>query len=83
LKTILVEVNDWWEWPPATITREIAVKNRSHNPKTTDTKLQSFFIDLTGRCSGLRRCLYETSSNWHSFLVIKKAAVLAIGLADT
>ncbi|CAB1079083.1 hypothetical protein D1AOALGA4SA_6800 [Olavius algarvensis Delta 1 endosymbiont] len=24
-----------WEWPPATITRsgEIAVRNRSHNPK--------------------------------------------------
>ncbi len=40
---------------PATIDRVIAVtplekqrdagKNRSHNPKTTDTKLQSFFFD--------------------------------------
>jgi hypothetical protein len=29
-----VEVKGWWEWPPATITREIAVKNRSHNQKT-------------------------------------------------
>jgi hypothetical protein len=27
----------------------IAVKNRSHNPKTTDSKLQSFFFDLIGR----------------------------------
>jgi hypothetical protein len=42
-------------------TRAIAVKNRSHNPKTTDTKLQSFFIDYTGRFSGQRRRLYETS----------------------
>jgi hypothetical protein len=41
-KIIQVEVNGWWEWPPATITREIAVKNRSHNPKTSATKLQSF-----------------------------------------
>jgi hypothetical protein len=32
-----------------TIDRVIAVKNRSHNPKTTDTKLQSFFFDQTGR----------------------------------
>jgi len=39
----------WWEWPPATITRDIAVKNRSHDPKTVDTKLYSFFFDLTGR----------------------------------
>jgi hypothetical protein len=31
------------------IERVIAVKNRSHNPKTTDTKLQSFFSDQTGR----------------------------------
>jgi len=31
------------------IERVIAVKNRSHNPKTTDTKLQNFFHDLTGR----------------------------------
>jgi hypothetical protein len=47
----MIGVNDWWEWPPATITRtrEIAVKNRSHNPKTTVTKQQSFFLDLTGR----------------------------------
>ncbi|MCP4628627.1 MAG: hypothetical protein GY850_34725 [bacterium] len=44
-KFIQVEVNGWWEWPPATITREIAVKNRSHNPKIADTKLQSFFFD--------------------------------------
>jgi hypothetical protein len=33
----------------ATIERVIAVKNRSHNPKTTDAKLQSFFFDQTGR----------------------------------
>jgi hypothetical protein len=41
----------------ATITRVIAVKsstssdeaNRSHNPKTTDTKLQSFFHDQIDR----------------------------------
>jgi hypothetical protein len=42
------QVNGWWEWSPATITREIAVKNRSHKSKIADTKLQSFFIDLTG-----------------------------------
>ncbi len=30
----------WWEWPPATITQVIAVKNRSHNPKTTEIKFQ-------------------------------------------
>jgi len=30
-------------------TRVIAVKNRSHNPKITATKLQSFFSDQTGR----------------------------------
>ena len=36
---------------PATIERVIAVKNRSHNPKSTDTKLQSFFFDQTGRFS--------------------------------
>jgi len=34
----------WWEWLPATIERVIAVKNRSHNPKSTDTKLPSFFL---------------------------------------
>jgi hypothetical protein len=34
---------------PATIERVIAVKNRSHNPKSTDTKLPSFFFDQTGR----------------------------------
>jgi len=34
-------INAWWEWPPATITRVIAVKNRSHNPKTTEIKLLS------------------------------------------
>jgi len=49
----------WWEWlllasrcfssGAATIERVIAVKNRSHNPKSTDTKLPSFFFDLTGR----------------------------------
>ena len=33
-------------------TRAIAVKNRSHNPKSTDTKLPSFFFDQTGRFSG-------------------------------
>jgi hypothetical protein len=65
---IQVEVNGWWEWPllasrcfssgAATITREIAVKNRSHNLKTTVTKQPSFFLDLTGRFSGQRRCLY-------------------------
>ncbi|MCP4630627.1 MAG: hypothetical protein GY850_45000 [bacterium] len=38
-----MQVNGWWEWPLATITREIAVENRSHNLKTADTKLQSFF----------------------------------------
>jgi hypothetical protein len=57
-------INGWWEWPPATITRVIAVtplekqrdasKNRSHNPKTTNTKLQSFFFDQTERFSGQR-----------------------------
>ena len=56
---ILVEINGRWEWlllasrcfsgGPAMIERVIAVKNRSHNPKTTDTKLQSFFHDQTGR----------------------------------
>jgi len=40
-----VVINAWWEWPPATITREIAVKNRSHNPKTTEIKSQSFFFN--------------------------------------
>jgi len=30
-------------------TQAIAVKNRSHNPKTTDSKLQSFFSDQTER----------------------------------
>ncbi len=40
-----VVINGWWEWPPATIPRVIAVKNRSHNPKTTKIKLQSFFFD--------------------------------------
>jgi len=44
------EINGWWEWLPATIidvdpTGLIAVKNRSHNPKTTDTKNQSLFFD--------------------------------------
>jgi len=43
-----MQVNGWWEWPPATITREIAVKNRSHNLKAIDTKLQSFFFDFIG-----------------------------------
>jgi len=33
-------------------TRAITVKNRSHNPKSTDTKLQSFFFDKIGRSSG-------------------------------
>jgi len=37
--------NGWWEWLAATIERVIAVKNRSHNPKTTNTKLQRFFFD--------------------------------------
>jgi len=49
---VWVVINSWWEWPPAMITRVIAVKNRSHNPKTTDTKLQSFFSDQTGRFLG-------------------------------
>ena len=39
-KFIQVEVNVWWEWPSATNTREIAVKNRSHDSKAADTKLQ-------------------------------------------
>jgi hypothetical protein len=48
-------INGWWERPPATIARVIAVtplekqrdasKNRSHNPKTTEIKLQNFFFD--------------------------------------
>jgi hypothetical protein len=42
---LMSQIIGWWEWLPATIERVIAVKNRSHNPKTTDTKLQSFFID--------------------------------------
>jgi hypothetical protein len=40
-----VVINAWWEWPPATITQVIAVKNRSHNPKTTEIKSQSFFFN--------------------------------------
>ena len=28
-----MEFNGGWEWPPATIARKIAVKNRSHFPK--------------------------------------------------
>jgi hypothetical protein len=54
-----VVINDWWEWPllvsrcfssgAATITRVIAVKNRSHNPNKAEIKLQSFFLDQTGR----------------------------------
>ncbi|MGD8285741.1 MAG: hypothetical protein PVG08_16605, partial [Desulfobacterales bacterium] len=52
--------NGWWEWLSATITRVFAVKNRSHNPKTADTKLKvSSKIRLDAR--GQRRCLYETS----------------------
>ncbi|MGD8284749.1 MAG: hypothetical protein PVG08_11605 [Desulfobacterales bacterium] len=40
-------MNGWWEWFSATITRVFAVKNRSHNPKTADTKLKvSFSIKL-------------------------------------
>ncbi|MGD9261736.1 MAG: hypothetical protein PVG44_14930 [Desulfobacterales bacterium] len=40
-------MNGWWEWLSATITRVFAVKNRSHNPKTADTKLKvSFSIKL-------------------------------------
>jgi hypothetical protein len=31
--------------------RAIAVKNRSHNPNTTEIKSQSFFLDQTGRFS--------------------------------
>jgi hypothetical protein len=38
-----------WERLSAAISRVIAVKSRFHNPKTTDTKLQSFFFDQTGR----------------------------------
>jgi hypothetical protein len=50
----LAEINGWWEWLPATIidvdpTGSIAVKNRSHSPKTADIKLQSLFFDQTGR----------------------------------
>ena len=45
---IQVEVNGWWEWPPATITREIAVKNRSHNLKQPlQNNKVSFSIKLT------------------------------------
>jgi hypothetical protein len=54
-------MNCWWERLPAAIIRVIAVKNRSHNPKTTDSKLQSFFFDQSGRFFGQRRHLYETS----------------------
>jgi hypothetical protein len=36
-------------------THAIAVKNRSHNPKITEIKSQSFFFDQTGRFSGQRR----------------------------
>jgi len=42
-------INGLGKWLSATIERVIAVKNRSHNLKTTDIKLQSFFFDLTGR----------------------------------
>jgi hypothetical protein len=45
INAILAAINGWWEWLPATIERVIAVKNRSHNPKTTDTNRQSFFFD--------------------------------------
>jgi len=48
-------INGWWEWPPATITRVIAVKNRSHKLKKTEIKLQSFFLDQTGRFGSQRR----------------------------
>ena len=54
-------MNCWWERLPAAIIRVIVVKNRSHNPKTTDSKLQSFFSDQTGRLFGRRRRSYETS----------------------
>jgi len=35
---------DWWEWLPAAIYQVIAVKNRSHNPKTGDTVLHSSLV---------------------------------------
>jgi len=35
-------------------TRAIAVKNRSHSLKKTDSKLQSFFFDQAGRFSDQR-----------------------------
>jgi hypothetical protein len=54
--------------------RTIAVKNRSHNPKSTDTTLTSFFIDQTGRFSGQRLRSYETTPKWNVFLVIRLAA---------
>jgi len=53
-------MNGWWEWLPATITRVFAVKNRSHNPKTADTKIKvSSKIRLDAR--GQRWRLHETS----------------------
>jgi hypothetical protein len=54
-----VEINGGEEWflvafrcfqsGAATIEQLIAVENRSHDPKTTGTKLQDFFSDQTGR----------------------------------
>jgi hypothetical protein len=43
-----------------------ASKNRSHNPKTADKKLQSFFIDLTSCFSSEWRRSYETTHSWNS-----------------
>ena len=72
----------WWEWLPATIEGAIAVKNRSHNPKTTDSKLQSFFPDQTGRFFGQRRRLYETTPKWHGLLIIRLDALAAGSRAE-
>jgi len=71
-------INGWWERLSAAIyPRAIAVKNRSHNPKTTEIKSQSFFLDQTGRCSGQRPRLYETTPKWHGLLMIRLPASMA------
>jgi hypothetical protein len=54
LKVIYEEVNGWWEWPPATITRKITItplKSSGMHAKTAPTipkqPIQNYKVSLS------------------------------------
>jgi hypothetical protein len=77
-----VEVNGGWEWPPATITRKIAVENRSHNLKLHNGSMKFFFrFDWMLAAGGDARMKLQIVGTGNRRISNKKFRMMKYGIA--